>query len=185
MEAVSEPVTCESCKAVGQRGLRYPAPPGWYYLIARDENEHIEGDFYVYACSIACRQALWKQGPGAPFPEGDRAIQLLRGSHADGVPRRPVSVIAAASPPPKCTCGHAREYHGVNGCTIQIPGAGWCPCCWTPTPLSEPIACGVRVVHTAKNLTGFVERVGNATYTVLWDDGTWNIVPQADVRRLG
>jgi hypothetical protein len=39
------------------------APSGWFYLEASDD-EDPEDVIIVYACSVECRDGLWKVGPG-------------------------------------------------------------------------------------------------------------------------
>lgn len=60
---MSDPVKCEKCGQTGPRRMGRPAPEGWYFIEAVDE-EDPEMVFLIYACSVACRDGLWQLGPG-------------------------------------------------------------------------------------------------------------------------
>ena len=70
---MSESVKCEHCKKVGRRPRMHPAPEGWLYLEAVDDDEDVDADgqpmdcLIVYACSTECALAQWKKGPGPRF----------------------------------------------------------------------------------------------------------------------
>lgn len=59
-------VFCEYCDASGRRSLLFPAPEGWFYIPAVDDQA--DTTFYTYACGPACRDALWQRGPGPALP---------------------------------------------------------------------------------------------------------------------
>jgi hypothetical protein len=59
-------VYCDHCDASGRRSHAFPAPDGWFYIAAVDE--YAGATFYVFACGPACRDALWKRGPGPALP---------------------------------------------------------------------------------------------------------------------
>lgn len=62
---MSDDVRCDHCAKAGRRPRMYPAPKGWLYLEAKDDET---GDvIVVWSRSDACALALWKQGPGERF----------------------------------------------------------------------------------------------------------------------
>lgn len=64
---MSDDVRCDQCSKPGRRPRMHPAPPDWFFLESTVPSE-IEGEpddtVIVLACSAACRDAIWRIGPG-------------------------------------------------------------------------------------------------------------------------
>lgn len=58
-------VQCDGCKIVGRRPMMHPAPREWSFAAIDIAGTH--ETIFVYACSPACRESLWKSGPGERF----------------------------------------------------------------------------------------------------------------------
>ncbi len=95
---MGELVRCDKCSAAGERGFRTPCPPSWWYLKSVDEGGL--GDYYVFACSPACRDSLWQPGPGPVIPGTEQVTAILRGQAPWG----------------QVPCGHANEVPLVCSC---------------------------------------------------------------------
>jgi hypothetical protein len=65
----TEPVTCENCKAVGQRPLTHHAPVGWLYMetVVELPAPLLRQKVITYACSPRCTE-IWHPGPGPQLP---------------------------------------------------------------------------------------------------------------------
>jgi len=59
-------VKCDCCGTHGRRRPDRPCPDFWFYLESLDRTQGTRrGHVYiVWACSAACRDAIWKRGPG-------------------------------------------------------------------------------------------------------------------------
>lgn len=63
---MSDLALCDGCGKRGKRRRMYPCPAGWFYIASTDQDD---GEtYYVYACSEACKAAVWHRGPGLRFP---------------------------------------------------------------------------------------------------------------------
>jgi hypothetical protein len=100
---MSEPVKCDGCGATGLRSLRTPCPADWWYLVSKDEGGN--GDYYVFACSISCRQGLWQKGPGPVLPGAAHTIEILKGNIPLTFCAHTNNEITQPCPcPPNCYC---------------------------------------------------------------------------------
>lgn len=130
-----EAVRCDGCGGTAWRSLRTPCPPDWFYLVSVDEGSG--QDYYVFACSIACRQGLWKKGPGPVLPGTEHVAAMLRGE-------TPPRVLM---PEPLCPqgCGHGVSTHRAKSGCIHREGVigEFCGCEWRPgmTINSSPVTC--------------------------------------------
>lgn len=108
-------VFCEYCDASGRRSILFPAPDGWFYIAAVDATTRTT--FYTYACSGACRDALWQRGPGPALP---------------GVAAQVGAAIRAreATPPPNVleaeTAARACIFDEGTCKAADCPTHGWC-----------------------------------------------------------
>lgn len=61
-------VQCDGCKAHGTKRPGDAAPDFWFYMVTENVTPRRDGrktDIYiVWACTEACRDGLWKRGPG-------------------------------------------------------------------------------------------------------------------------
>ena len=51
------------------------APEGWFYMEAKDD-EDPEATIIVLACSEACKNAMWKVGPGPRFTAEEMGVPV-------------------------------------------------------------------------------------------------------------
>jgi len=65
-ERPSPIVQCDGCGAYAHRRADRPCPDHWFYLesVDRTPPRSKQRVYIVWACSEACRDALWKRGPG-------------------------------------------------------------------------------------------------------------------------
>lgn len=71
-------VQCDGCGAHARRRANHPCPEHWFYLESTDRTNPDGLKIYiVWACSAACRDALWKSGPG-PAVIDDAGTMRLR-----------------------------------------------------------------------------------------------------------
>ena len=57
-------VKCDGCGAHGRRAENAIAPDFWFYIESVDRTFGKDGIYVVWACSEACRDGMWKRGPG-------------------------------------------------------------------------------------------------------------------------
>ena len=57
---MSDSVNCEKCGKEGRRRRFYPCPESWWWIEVKVEGVTMMG----HACSVACKDALWQEGPG-------------------------------------------------------------------------------------------------------------------------
>jgi len=63
-------VHCDNCGKEGLRPRMHPAPEGWFWLEAKDDDDP-ENPIIALACCEGCASAQWHKGPGprwAPDP---------------------------------------------------------------------------------------------------------------------
>lgn len=91
-----ELVRCDACKTVGARPLTYTCPPDWFYASIFIEDNKTE--VIIYACSTACKAALWKAGPGPHIPEAEKLVADLQraAAIANGTPVPPTAPVVPA-----------------------------------------------------------------------------------------
>lgn len=71
-------VKCDHCGSLGKRAEGCAAPDFWFYLESEDRTEGRPRDaiFVVWACSEACRDGLWKRGPGRGVVDDARKFRI-------------------------------------------------------------------------------------------------------------
>ncbi len=68
-------VQCDGCGAHGRRRAEHPSPDFWFYLESINRTPGEEDHVYiVWACSEACRDAMWKRGPGPRVIDEQREV---------------------------------------------------------------------------------------------------------------
>lgn len=87
---MSDDVQCDGCKRHGKRRRRTIAPEGWFFLERKLEDE--DDSIIIWACSEACKDSLWRPGPGIlelePAP-GYRVEEHDGGYRSVGIGSRP------------------------------------------------------------------------------------------------
>ncbi len=86
-------VKCDGCAALGRRAKDAIAPDFWFYIESEDRTFGKGGVYVVWACSEACRDGLWKRGPG----RGQIDDAGTRRARERGLTRRPSERDAARS----------------------------------------------------------------------------------------
>lgn len=81
-------VKCDCCGAHGRRAESCAAPDFWFYIESVDRTFHgKDGIYIVWACSEACRDGMWKRGPGRGSIDDAgtfrRRDQIARKTHHD------------------------------------------------------------------------------------------------------
>ena len=76
---MSDDVKCDFCGKRERRTRMHPAPPDWFYLEAKDDEDSKpeETVIIVYACSQECALSLWKKGPGPRWPAEQMSLDGL------------------------------------------------------------------------------------------------------------
>lgn len=73
-------VRCDGCQEPGRRRPGRACPDFWFFIeskVARTKDQI----YVVYACSEACRDKLWRRGPGSPIDEeGSARMRKREGS---------------------------------------------------------------------------------------------------------
>lgn len=101
---MSDDVRCDQCSKPGRRPRMHPAPPDWFFLESTVPSE-IEGEpddtVIVLACSAACRDAIWRIGPGprwtyAEVEKGAAKVSLQHGRTLPKAMARRLARIEAA-----------------------------------------------------------------------------------------
>lgn len=81
-------VQCDGCGAHAQRAEDAAAPDFWYYLESVDHTFGKGGIYIVWACSIKCREGLWRKGPGHGQVDDRRTADKKRRDAAKKKPER-------------------------------------------------------------------------------------------------
>lgn len=101
-------------------------------------DEHLRTILGALRYSLAGQKHFVPQGGWDAITQHINAIATIQGE----IDRRQIAVMPKSEPPiehtpHRCTCVHAPEQHGVNGCgTLKFSGP--CPCMWNGrTPDTE------------------------------------------------
>ena len=77
---MSEQVTCEQCGQRGKRLIGRVAPEGWHFasFTMGEAGDHDPGDMLiVFACSDACRDAIWTKMNGHTWASIERRVDVI------------------------------------------------------------------------------------------------------------
>lgn len=79
------PIKCDNCRTLGRRRVGFLCPDHWFFIESLVEHSKRGVVHVVYACSAACRDALWQRGPGDADAVNERGTQRMRARDNDGV----------------------------------------------------------------------------------------------------
>ena len=68
-------VKCDGCGAPGRRRLGCVSPDHWFHIESTERKRGRDTGYVyiVWACSVACRDGMWKCGARPGFVEEERA----------------------------------------------------------------------------------------------------------------
>lgn len=70
-------VRCDGCNEPGKRRRGYMVPEHWHYIESKVAHSTRGQVHIVFACSDACRDSLWRRGPG-PGDCDERGTERMR-----------------------------------------------------------------------------------------------------------
>lgn len=70
-------VQCDACRERGRRRAGCACPDFWFFIESTNRTPGVpDGSVYiVYACSEACRDGLWRGGPGPGIIDEDGSMR--------------------------------------------------------------------------------------------------------------
>jgi hypothetical protein len=71
-------VQCDECGTHGRRAADAAAPDFWFYIESVDQTFGPGGIYIVWACSEACRDRMWKRGPGRGVVDDDSSFRMRK-----------------------------------------------------------------------------------------------------------